>query len=112
MSRACWTASSKIARTRSKSSTALSTCVHWIHPELNEGSYYRTSDLLDHNLKDTTYRKELLIQHANPVKLAQPHLKLDVAGKQFRLGTHADSRSEHLARGGDVQLPDLEEGIR
>lgn len=43
MSRLCCTASSKIARTRSKSSTALSTCVHWIQAELKDGSYCKSA---------------------------------------------------------------------
>ena len=80
-------------RTRSKSSSAPSTWVHWIQAEERDS-------------------QEAFVQRADAVKLAQAHLQLDIAREQLGLGAHADTRAQHLSRRVDVHPPDLKVGIR
>lgn len=110
MSRDCVTASSKMARTRSKSSTAPSTWVHWIHAELRDGSYCMIS--FARSLAVIAYRQELFVQRPDSVKLSQAHLELDIASEELGLWAHADTDTEDLSSSCHVLATDLKVCVR
>lgn len=58
-----------------------------------------------------THFEELLIQTPYPVELAQPHLKLNVTGKQLGLRAHANTCAKNLTCSRQVESAHFKVGI-